>query len=75
MCINDHQLSKQHPSFHCSTTVLSSEATQVGLTHFMPPATRQLLAHAVFLCFLPFQQFAELKYIQLLNQGHHLEQN
>lgn len=60
-----------------STAAPQSRAVrpQVGLTRFMPPATRQLLAHAVFLCFLPFQQFAELKYIQLLNQGHHLEQN
>lgn len=45
-----------------------------GLSYFIPHATRQLLAHALFsLYFLHFQQFANLKHTHLLNQGHHLE--
>lgn len=62
----------------CQCTALcfqfpSSEAMG-SLSYFIPHATRQLLAHALFsLYFLHFQQFAKLKYTHLLNQGHHLE--
>lgn len=61
------------PAQHAAS---SSQAVRPwgGLSYFIPHATRQLLAHALFsLYFLHFQQFASLKHTHLLNQGHHLE--
>lgn len=40
-----------------------------------PPCNKAITGPCNFFYFLHFQQFAELKYIQLLNEGYHLEQN